>query len=110
MNGELIEFLDKKFNKIDGKFDRINERFDKVENKLEKIQTDVNINKTNILVGFKEAKEERSGIERRINETYNSVDGFVKNVDDLQDEFTVTKEDSKRIKNVLREKLGVDLA
>lgn len=103
MNGELIEFLDKKFNKIDEKFDKVNEN-------LKRIETDVNINKTNILIGFKEAKEERSGIEKRINETYNSVDGFTKNVDDLQDEFTMTKEDSKRIKNVLREKLGVDLA
>ena len=43
MNGELIEYLDKKFNKI-------NET-------LEEIKTDVGVNKTNILFDSKEAKE-----------------------------------------------------
>lgn len=102
MNEELTEFLDKKFNKIDEKFDKVNES-------LEKIETDVNINKTNILVGFKEAKEERVKIKSRIDETYNAVDGFIKIVTKLQDEFTIIKEDLKRVKGVIKEKLGVDL-
>ena len=67
------------------------------------------INKTNILVGFKEAKEERAEIKTRIDDTYNSVDGFIKVVTKLEQEFTMLKEDLKRVKMVIREKLGVDL-
>ena len=87
MNGELIEYLDKKFNKID-----------------------VGVNKTNIFVNFKEAKEERANIKTKIDETYNAVDGFIKIVTKLKTEFAALKEDLKRVKNVIREKLGVDLS
>ena len=124
MDKELKDFLDSKFNKIDQRsdkvdsiFDKMNQRFDKIDQKFDKIdqtleviRSDVNVNKTNILVGFREARQERFVIEKRINDTYNAVDGFVKNIDDLQDEFIVIKEDSKRVKIVLREKLGVDMA
>lgn len=103
MNNELIDYLDKKFNKI-------GEKFDKIDESLEKIKTDVGVNKTNVLVGFDGAKEERSKIKARIDETYNSVDGFIKIVTKLEDEFTVLKEDIKRVKLVIKEKLGVDLS
>lgn len=96
MDRELIEYLDKKFNKI-------NET-------LKEIRTDVGVNKTNIFVNFKEAKEERAKIKARIDETYNAVDGFIKIVTKLETEFTLLKEDLKRVKDVIREKLGVDLS
>lgn len=96
MDGELIEYLDKKFNKI-------NET-------LKEIRTDVGVNETNIFVNFKEAKEERASIKRRIDETYNAVDGFIKIVTKLEAEFTLLKEDLRKVKDVIREKLGVDLS
>ena len=96
MNGELIEYLDKKFNKI--------------EEGLEQIKTDVGVNKTNIVFNSKEAKEERATIKKRIDETYNAVDGFIKIVTKLETEFAALKEDLKRVKDVIKEKLGVDLS
>lgn len=87
----------------------LKEKLNKIEASVEKIKIDVGINKTNILVGFKEAKEEQARIKARIDETYNAVDGFIKIVTKLEDEFTVIKEDLKRVKGVIKEKLGVDL-
>ncbi len=102
MNEELTQYLGERF-------DRIDERFSKVGEDIEEIKRDAGINKTNILVGFKEAREERAKIKARIDETYNSVDGFVAIVTKLEDEFTAMKEDIKRVKLVLKEKLGVNL-
>lgn len=87
----------------------IKEDFDRVDKKLGEIKTDVAINKVNIQEGFKEAKIERAEIKAKVNETYNAVDGFIKVVDKLETEFTVIKEDLKRVKEVIKEKLGVDL-
>lgn len=89
--------------------EELKEKLNKIEASVEKIKIDVGINKTNILVGFKEAKEEQARIKARIDETYNAVDGFIKIVTKLEDEFTVIKEDLKRVKGVIKEKLGVDL-
>jgi hypothetical protein len=36
-------------------------------------------------------------------------DGFIKIVTKLEDEFTMMKEDIKRVKEVIKEKLGIDL-
>ena len=84
MSNELTNYLDKKFNKVD-------------------------IDLTNIREDLREARKERQGLEKRINETYNAVDGFIKVVDKLETEFVAIKEDLKRVKEVIKEKLGVDL-
>lgn len=84
MSEELTKYLDEKFNKVD--FDL-----------------------TNIKEDLKEARKERLLLEKRINETYNAVDGFIKVVDRLETEFTIIKEDLKRVKEVIKEKLGVQL-
>jgi len=84
MNEELTQYLGERF-------DRIDERFNKVDEDVKEIKRDMNVNKTNIFVGFKEAKEERVEIKRRIDETYNAVDGFVKIVTKLEDEFAALK-------------------
>ncbi len=64
MNEELIKYLD--------------ERFDRVEESIEKKKIDVGVNKTNILVGFKGAKEERATVKAKIDETYNAVIDLLK--------------------------------
>jgi septation ring formation regulator EzrA len=87
----------------------IKQDFDRVDKKLDEIKTDVAVNKVNIQEGFKEAKKERAEIKAKVNETYDAVDGFIKVVDKLDTEFTVIKEDLKRVKEVIKEKLGVDL-
>jgi len=88
----------------------LGEKLNNIEKSIDEIKTDVAINKVNIQEGFKDAKTERAEIKARINETYNAVDGFIKVVDKLETEFTVMKEDLKRVKEVIKEKLGVDLS
>jgi peptidoglycan hydrolase CwlO-like protein len=80
-----------------------------LKNRLNKIEEDINIIKVNVQEGFKEAKGSLARLEIKIDETYNAVDGFVKIVTKLEDEFTAMKADIKRVKEVIKEKLGVDL-
>lgn len=81
---ELIKYLDEKFNKVD-------------------------IELTNIKEDLRAARKERQILEKKINNTYNAVDGFIKVVDKLDQEFTLMKEDVRKIKEVIKEKLGVTL-
>jgi len=104
--------LEEKLNKIEKDIGEVKndvKDIGEIRSDVKDMKTDVGVNKTNILVNFREAKEERAKIKTRIDETYNSVDGFVKIVTKLEDEFVVIKEDIKRVKDVIREKLGVDL-
>jgi len=79
---------------------------EELANRLNKIEEDINIIKVNVQEGFKEAKEERAELKSRINETYNAVNGFIKVVTKLDEEFTLMKEDVRKIKEVIKEKLG----
>ncbi len=92
MNEELIQYLSRRFDKVD--FDLTNVKSDLV----------------NIKQDLKEAEQERKDLKSRINETYNAVDGFIKIVTKLEDEFAAIKEDLNRVKAVIKEKLGVDLS
>ena len=94
----LTEALEPFAGAIKEDFNRADERFNKIEATLIAIVEDL-----------KDARKERQNLEKRINETYNAVDGFIKVVDKLETEFTVVKEDLKRVKEVIKEKLGVDL-
>ena len=101
--------LEEKLNKIEKDMGEVRSDLGEVRSDVGEMKTDVGVNKTNILIGFKEAKEERAKINTRINETYNAVNGFIKIVTKLEDEFAAIKEDFKRVKDVIREKLGVNL-
>jgi len=81
-----------------------------IEADIKAIKSDVAVNKTNIQEGFEEAKKERAELKVRIDETYNAVDGFIKIVTKLEQEFTIMKKDVDKIKEVIKEKLGVDLS
>ena len=54
------------------------------------------------------ASEER--INRKIDKLTTTLDKFLKRMTDMEDEFTIMKHDLKRVKSVLKEKLGVDLS
>jgi len=51
--------------------------------------------------------EER--FDRKLDRLTNALERFLKRMTDMEDEFTFMKEDLKRVKAVLREKLGVIL-
>lgn len=93
----LTEALEPFAGAIKEDFNRADERFNKIEVTLIAIVEDL-----------KEARKERQILEKRINDTYNAVDGFIKVVDKLDQEFTLIKEDVRKIKEVIKEKLGVD--
>ena len=48
-------------------------------------------------------------IDKKIDKLTNTIDKFLKRLTDTADEFTAIKADLKRIKTVLKEKLGVAL-
>ena len=77
---------------------RLDKRFDKIDIEL-----------TNIKEDLKQARSERLELKTRINNTYNAVDGFIKVVTKLEQEFTIMKKDVDKIKEIIKEKLGVDL-
>ena len=64
-------------------------KLNSIEADIKAIKSDVAVNKTNIQEGFEEAKKERAELKIRINDTYNAVDGFVKVVTKLEQEFTI---------------------
>ena len=82
----------------------------KVKVDIGQLKIDTAVNRTNIVYGFSEAKKERAEIKEVVGQTRNLLDGFVKRIDDLDVEFDTNKEDTKRIKVVIKEKLGVDMA
>jgi len=102
--------LSEKLNKIEKGVEEIKTDVAVNKNNIEEIKTDVAVNKNNIEQGFKETRKELLEIKTKINETYNTVDGFIKIVDRLETEFTAMKEDIKRVKKVIKEKLGVNLS
>jgi len=51
--------------------------------------------------------EER--INQKIEKLTTTLDNFLKRLTDTEDEFTLIKEDLKKVKEVIKEKLGVDL-
>ena len=104
VDGRIVK-IDERFDKVDENFVKIDERFDKVDERFNKIE----IALISLVEDSKEARKERQNLEKRINETYNAVDGFIKIVDRLETEFTVIKEDLRRVKEVIKEKMGVDL-
>jgi restriction endonuclease S subunit len=48
-------------------------------------------------------------VEQRFDQLITTLDKFLKRLTDLEDEFTMMKVDIRRIKAVIKEKLGVDL-
>jgi len=108
-NKNMDQDLKETLNKITEDLSGIKNDISVIKTDVDSIKIDVSVNKTNISFGFEEAKNERAVIKKRIDDTYNSVDGFVKVVTKLQDEFTLLKQDLIRIKEVIKEKLGVDL-
>ena len=46
---------------------------------------------------------------RKFDKLTNTLDKFLKRMTDMEDEFTIMRNDLNRVKKVLKEKLGVEL-
>ena len=76
----------------------VDKRFEKIETTLIAVVEDLN-----------EARKERKELKKSIDETRNSVDRSIV-VKRIETEFAMMKEDLKIVKEVIKKKLGVDLA
>jgi len=52
----------------------------------------------------------QSKVDKRFDQLITTLDKFLKRLTDLEDELTIMKLDINRLKSVIKEKLGVDLA
>ena len=91
MNEELIKYLDKKFNEA------------------EKERGELRIDVVSLKVGLQEVKTDLTEIKENIGNTFTKLDEFLVLYKKLDQEFTMMKEDVRRIKEAIKEKLGVDL-
>lgn len=76
--------LDKRFKTVDLGFKALNER-------------------------FAENKADHKRLEDKIDKNWESIDKYVKAQEAFREEFIIMKEEMKQIKQVLREKLGVEI-
>jgi hypothetical protein len=78
---------------------------------LDAVDAKLSINQINVLAGVdKRLEVMEMRINRNIEKLTTTLDKFLKRMTDMEDEFTIMKHDLDRVKKVIREKLGVDLA
>jgi len=92
---------------VDEKLVRVDKRFDVLDKSIDsrlaimevRILTDIDKKLVNM--------EER--FNRKLDKLTTTLDKFLKRMTDMEDEFTLMKQDINRVKQVLKTKLGVDL-
>lgn len=90
--------------KLDKRLSAQEQRFDK---KLDAYQTSL---LEAISYGFEEARGERQELRESIRDLAVTLDAFLKRLIDQEDEFRILKAEVSRIKEILKEKLGVEVA
>ena len=101
------KYLDKRFEEqtqiilgaIDGRFNGVDNRFDTLEAR-------VNVRFNNVDARFDELETE---LKSDINDSQISLDGYVKAQEDFKQEFVIMKEEIRQIKQVFKQKLGVEI-
>jgi len=99
MNEELIKYLDEKFQIASKEREEFNTRLENIEVKTASLEVDMK----EVRADIKETKD-------IINQLFNRIDRFLAILEKLDQEFTIMKEDIRRMKKVIKEKLGVDLS
>ncbi len=59
--------------------------------------------------GFEENKKEHKKLEDKIDENWEAIDKYVKAQEAFRQEFIIMKEEMKQVKQVIKEKLGVEI-
>jgi len=91
---------------IDGRFNGVDTRFDKMDERIDTLATRVNIRFNNVDARFDELETE---LKSDINASQISLDGYVKSQEDFKQEFVIMKEETRQIKQVFKQKLGVEI-
>jgi len=99
----FIESLEPFANAIKADFDRIDKKLDEAKKGRGELKTDV----VSLKVGLQEVKTDLAEIKENIGNTFTKLDEFLVLYKKLDQEFTMMKEDIRKIKKVVKEKLGV---
>ncbi len=102
----------KDFDRMDGRFNKVDDRLTNVENKLTNVEnrlTNVEIKIVNLEVDMKEVKSDVKETKNTIDKLFNRIDSFLAILERLDQGFAAMKADINRIKEAIKEKLGVDL-
>ena len=83
----------------------LDEEFSGAKKEREELKTNV----VSLKVGLQEVKSDLAEIKENIGNTFTKLDEFLVLYKKLDQEFTVMKEDIRRVKEAIKEKLGVDL-
>lgn len=92
-------------NAIKEDFDQIDKKLDEAKKERGGLKTDV----VSLKVGLQEVKTDLAEIKENIGNTFTKLDEFLVLYKKLDQEFTIMKEDIRRVKEVIKEKLGVSL-
>ena len=113
MNEELIKYLDEKFQIASKEREEFNTRLENIEVKTEEFNTrleNIEVKTASLEVDMKEVRADIKETKDIINQLFNRIDRFLAILEKLDQEFTIMKEDIRRMKKVIKEKLGVDLS
>jgi uncharacterized protein involved in exopolysaccharide biosynthesis len=95
----ILDAVDEKVLKLE---ENVNARISKLEGRI--VELDERILKLEKRVAKLEIK-----MEQRFDQLITTLDKFLKRLTDLEDEFTIMKAEIRKIKEILKEKLGVEI-
>ena len=110
----ILGAIDGRFNKVDGRFNKVDDRFNKLEVDL---REELHIVRNELKSDINDVREElsaelyrvRDELKTDINDGQISLDGYVKAQEDFKQEFVIMKEEIRQIKQVFKQKLGVEI-
>jgi ElaB/YqjD/DUF883 family membrane-anchored ribosome-binding protein len=96
----LLTAFDKRFNQMDASLDkRLTESDSRLGKKIDEVDSRLG----------KKIDEVDSRLGKKIDGVYTLIDGYVKEQEDFKEEFVIVKEEGKQMKQVFKDKLGVEI-
>ena len=105
----ILDAVDEKFNAVDERFDAVDERFDAVDEKFKKIDERLDFVDYRFNVLEKKLEEMEARFNQKLDALMTVLDNFLKRLTDFEDEFAIMKAEVDKIKEVIKEKLGVEV-
>ncbi|MBI4708697.1 MAG: hypothetical protein HY764_00640 [Candidatus Portnoybacteria bacterium] len=101
----LAGMVKRGFDAVDKKFEHIDKKFDNIDKKFEHVDTRF------ILLGSKLTEHDKRFdiLEKKIDQTWGLIDGYVKAQEDFREEFKIMKYKMTQVEKVIKAKLGVEI-
>jgi phage host-nuclease inhibitor protein Gam len=77
-----------------------------MDNRIDKLETKIDIRFNNVSARFDELETE---LKTEINSVQTLIDGYVKAQEDFKQEFVIMKEEVRLMKQIFKEKFGVEI-